>query len=337
MVLGLGLSGVPITGCDIGGFANGPVRQGDKVDKELLVRWMTLGAFLPWYRNHYDAYSKTVQEPYSYPEAPEVLTICRKYIELRYRLLQYLYDALWLAHRTGLPIARPLLLNYPTDTNCYERTASSQQFMVGDSLLVAPILQQGSMGRTVYAPAGTDWYKLDLDGKLGDRIAGGNAWLQPTTLADVPTYVRAGAIIPLREVEQYVGEKELNPLTLQIWPGLDRSYHLFLDDGLTTDYLQGKYRETEITTTTDSPSRRTIRFLRQTDGFKPKEPFFFVKMVGQSKPPSEVAVSGARISAVGEDALAQSPNNAYSYNKDLSTLCIKVFDVASDASVVVTL
>src|SRR5208283_1951427 len=103
------------------------------------------------------SYTKTVQEPYNYPEAPDVLNICRKYIELRYRLLQYLYDALWVAHKTGLPIARPLLLSYPADVKCYERSASSQEFLLGDSLLGAPIILQGSLGRTVYAPAGNDW------------------------------------------------------------------------------------------------------------------------------------------------------------------------------------
>ncbi len=335
MVLGLGLSGVPISGCDVGGFANGAVHAGEKVDAELLVRWMTLGAFLPWYRNHYDSYTKTAQEPYSYPEAPEVLAICRKYIEVRYRLLQYLYDALWVAHRTGLPIARPLLLNYPGDLKCYERTASSQEFMVGDSLLIAPVLQQGALGRTVYAPAGDDWYALDLDGKLNAPLKGGKAWMQEAGLDTVPAYVRAGAIIPLREVEQFVGEKEQGPLTVQVWPGPDRSYRLFLDDGLTTDYVQGNFRETEIATAT-AGNKRTVRLTRQQDGFTPKEPFFFVKLLGQDKAPSAVTVGGAKAPAVAGSALTGSAGNAYFYNGALQTVLIKVFDVAPDLTVAVT-
>jgi alpha-glucosidase len=338
MVLGLGLSGVPISGCDIGGFANGPVLPGQKVDNELLVRWMTLGSFLPWYRNHYDAYSKAVQEPYSYPEAAEVLTICRKYIELRYRLLQYFYDALWISHLTGLPIARPLSLTYPADVKSYERTASSQQFMVADSLLVAPVLQQGSLGRTVYVPAGNDWYLLDLDGKLDKPFKGGTTWLQPAGLEDVPAYVRAGAIIPLREVEQFVGEREqnnkLNPLTVQVWPGPDRTYRLFLDDGLTTDYKQGKYRETEIAATT-SGNQRTILFTRKTDGFKPPEPFFFVRLLQVSpQSPKAVTVNGTVAApTVNAAALDAAAGNAYFLDTATAQVCVKVFD--ADATITV--
>jgi alpha-glucosidase len=331
MVLGLGLSGVPISGSDIGGFASGQAVHGGKVDSDLLIRWMTLGAFLPWYRNHYTAYDKTVQEPYNYPEVPEVLIFCRKYVELRYRLLPYFYDALWTAHRTGLPIARPLLLHYPADASCYEVMASSQEFLVGDSLLVAPVLLQGALGRTVYVPKGDDWYPFDLDSKLGAQIPGGTWWLQ-TVGWDVPVYVKAGAIVPVCEIEQFVGEKEekgeLDPLTVQVWPGPDRTCSLFLDDGVSTDYLQGKFRETEITTATAADAR-TIRFRRVSDGFTPKEPFFFVRLVGQPSTTS-VTINGANVPKVAADEVPASPENAYGHDATLQVTTIKIVDNGPD-------
>jgi alpha-glucosidase len=155
----------------------------------------------------------------------------------------------------------------------------------------------------------------------------------------VPAYVRAGAIIPLREVEQFVGEKEkngeLNPLTVQVWPGPDRTYHLFFDDGLTTDYKDGKFRETEVAAST-AGNRRTVRLKRLQDGHTPKEPFFFVKLVGQTGAPSSVTVNGGNAPAVVEGALAGSPGNAYFYDPALQTLLIKVQDTAAELTVTAT-
>src|SRR5215471_11774016 len=156
-VLNLGLSGVPISGCDIGGFAKGPVDgvnttfpntglsgtpfssasvTGGITNYELLTRWMQLGSFLPWYRNHYDGYNKQFQEPYAYGEP--VPTNCRHYVELRYRMMQVYYDAMYHWTQTGIPIVRALLLNDPHDAGVYGHL--DDQFFVGDDFLVAPIL-----------------------------------------------------------------------------------------------------------------------------------------------------------------------------------------------------
>jgi alpha-glucosidase len=152
LVLNLGLSGVPIAGSDIGGFAPGGGEMETPApgkipiaNHELLVRWMTLGAFLPWYRNHYDSYQKAFQEPFNYNDAaftatpnPDVPRICRKYIEIRYQLLQYFYDCMWISHTTGLPIARPIFLDHPADLHAYDRMAVTTEFCIGESILVAP-------------------------------------------------------------------------------------------------------------------------------------------------------------------------------------------------------
>ena len=128
MVLNLGLSGIPISGCDIGGFAtsgeipNGttsqPFVQNGKViggitNYELLTRWILLGSFLPWFRNHYDGYFKQFQEPYAYGQP--VPQNCRYFIELRYRMLPLYYSLMYENTQTGMPIARALFLNDPSD------------------------------------------------------------------------------------------------------------------------------------------------------------------------------------------------------------------------------
>ena len=211
-VLNLGLSGVPISGCDIGGFAHGSSSDGDpqfpanpggpviggETNPQLLIRWMQVGAFLPWYRNHYDGYNKAFQEPWRYPEP--VPTICRKYVELRYRMLQIFYDAMFEWTQSGMPIARALFLNDPDDLNVYDH--SDDEFFVGRDILVAPIVQQLATSRDVYLPDHSDWFAFkDGTGPLDKPIAGGMTTLRGVAagLDFVPIYIRAGAILPMRE------------------------------------------------------------------------------------------------------------------------------------------
>src|SRR5208283_5721307 len=126
-VLNLGLSGIPISGADIGGFADGPATVNGVTDPELFNRWMHVGAFLPWYRDHYNGYTKRFQEVYAYGEP--VISNCRKYVELRYRMLQVFYDAMYEWTQTGMPVSRALFLNDPADPGVYDWVDS--EFFVG--------------------------------------------------------------------------------------------------------------------------------------------------------------------------------------------------------------
>src|SRR5205085_1162764 len=135
-VMNMGMAGVPLAGCDIGGFANGSpddpssgtvggssynpqtnTIDGGMTSYELLTRWMQLGSFLPWYRNHYDGYTKAFQEPYMYGEP--VPTNCREFVVLRYRMIDVYYSAMWESSQNGMPIARALVINDPADQNSY--------------------------------------------------------------------------------------------------------------------------------------------------------------------------------------------------------------------------
>ncbi|HET7463856.1 MAG TPA: TIM-barrel domain-containing protein [Longimicrobium sp.] len=348
-VLNLGLSGVPISGTDIGGFATGDgttsgasVVDGQVVggitNYELLTRWMQLGSFLPWYRNHYDGYSKQFQEPFAYGEP--VPGNCRAYLELRYRMLQVYYDAMWEWTQTGMPVARALFLNDPGDPGVYEHL--DDQFFVGRDFLVAPVLTQGwsltppqPTSRSVYLPAGSQWYAFkDNQYPLDAPVDGGTligSWT--ADLSQVPLYVRAGAILPFRELEQWVGQLAQNPLTFNIYPGPDSSYTLYQDDGITTQAQDaGTYRVTQVSHQ-GVEGGQNVRVQRVHDAYAPPEPFYYVALLG-TRHPSSVSAAGAALADVGDPAsLAASPVSAYYWNSGIQVTFVKVFDTAPDVTV----
>jgi alpha-glucosidase len=223
MVMGLGLSGLAFTGPDIGGFQGG-------ADGELLVRWMQLGAFLPFFRGHAALYSPN-QEPWAFGEPYTSLN--RSAIELRYQLLPYLYTAVWQCAQTGMPIVRPLVMAWPDDSRA---CALDDQFLCGDALLVAPVCQPGATSREVYLPAGS-WY----DFWTNERHDGPRAVAVTAPLDRIPVFVRAGAVLPMWPVLQHVGERPLERLFLHAYVGDGKSC-LYEDDGHSVQYMRGEYR-----------------------------------------------------------------------------------------------
>jgi alpha-glucosidase len=218
MVLSLGLSGIPIVGADVGGFTGGPT-------PELFARWIQVGAFTPFFRVH-SMQGSPYQEPWAFGE--EVEAIARQYIELRYRLLPYLYTAVWQAASTGCPVARPLAFVYPEDRNT---TSLDDEYLWGDSFLVAPVIKPGAMGRPVYLPAG-QW----LDFWSGRPYEGGQIIEVEAPLEKLPLFVKAGSIVPLWPVQQYVGEQAIENLTLQVyWADGEHISLYYEDDGLSPD------------------------------------------------------------------------------------------------------
>lgn len=348
-VLNFGLSGQPLAGADVGGFAtsaaggsaNGTGPYG-VTTPELLTRWTTLSAFLGWFRNHYDGYNKSFQEPYAYGEP--VCSDCRNYIEIRYKLLQYFYDALYECTTTGLPICRALFLNDRDDPAVYQHL--NDQFFVGNDILVAPVVNPGQTSRGVYVPAGSSWFAYtDNKAPLQGPSPGGQLinWYVPVSL--VPIYIRAGAIIPHRELEQYVGQLPVNPLTFDIYPGPDSVHLLYLDDKVSTQaQTAGAYRLTKVSQSQSIGATRvqTVRLLRSYDHFTPNEPFYFVALLSTPAPQS-LTVNGQTVPLIqaGSDQasaeqLAASSVNASYYNASLATTFVKVFDTQPDAQVVGT-
>ncbi len=229
----LGLSGEPFVGSDVGGFMG-------RGNGELLTRSYQVSFLAPFCRNHkvIDGYD---QEPWRFGKYYE--DIIRKYLKLRYELLPFLYTKLEEAHRTGVPLFRPLLLNYQDDPNTYN---IDDQFMIGEELLVAPILSPRVTQRLVYLPPGI-WY----DYWTNKKFSGGTMIRVDAPLETVPMFVRGGAIIVKGPAMNYVNEKPRDPLTFEIYRDENGEARgiLYEDDGNSPAYKQGISRRTTITAT----------------------------------------------------------------------------------------
>jgi alpha-glucosidase len=239
--LNTGLSGVPYWGTDVGGFFHAVPETG-----ELYARWFQLGAFTPIFRSH----GWVWREHVPWAHGPEVESICRRYAELRYRLLPYTYTLAWQAHTLGLPLMRPLVLNYPDDPRTW---TLDHQYLWGDDLLVAPVTREGATAWPVYVPRGS-WY----DFWTGQRHEGPTGVTLAAPLDRLPLLVRGGAIVPMGPVVQYTGERPLDELTLQIYPEGTSRFELYEDDGRSNAYRQGRYALTPIECEA-RPDRLTVR------------------------------------------------------------------------------
>ncbi|HAV61964.1 MAG TPA: hypothetical protein DCY13_06325 [Verrucomicrobiales bacterium] len=227
-LLNLGLSGVPFCGCDAGGFL-------DNCTPELFIRWMQCAAFTPFFRAHTNT-GTIDHEPWSFGPAAEA--IVRHYIGLRYQLLPYLKALFVEATHSGTPIMRPLFWHYPDDPVAAQ---IADQFLLGRDLLVAPIVRQGAVARSVHLPDG-DWFSY----WTGEKIAGGQQVVAHAPIEFMPLFVRAGALIPFREIQQFTGERPLKEVTLHLWPGGMSSLRWSEEDGVTNRHADGDRTEREL-------------------------------------------------------------------------------------------
>jgi len=250
VAINTGLSAIPYWGTDIGGFV-----PTDEYSGELFARWFQFATFTPLFRSHGRDWrmhtpwgwtdgergvpetNKWHPDPASLKD-PRIEPICRRYLELRYQLLPYLYSAVREACVGGMPILRALWLHYPNDPAAVAR---EDQYLFGRDLLVAPVVARGLTERRIYLPRG-HWH----DFWTGQKLAGGREIVRPVDLATIPLYVRAGAILPLGPVKQHVDEDSSGATELRIHPGADGRFQLYEDDGETFDYQRGRYRLTEM-------------------------------------------------------------------------------------------
>lgn len=243
-----GLCGIPYWGTDTGGFV--PTRE---LTAELYVRWFQFSAFCPLFRSHGRAWKLRLPwgwdlgtpGPLEGGEAlgdwppqqdlhdAQVESICRKYLELRYEMLPYIYSAAEQTHRTGVPLMRALWFAWPQD----EKAALiADQYLWGDHFLVAPVLEPGAKRRRTYLPAGAWW-----DFWSNQKTEGGTEIAREVDLSTMPLYVRAGAIVPMGPVRQYAMEPSEEPITLRVYPGADGRSSWYEDDGISFAYRRGQF------------------------------------------------------------------------------------------------
>ncbi|XP_071372325.1 lysosomal alpha-glucosidase [Centroberyx affinis] len=226
-VLQFSLFGVPLVGADICGF-------GGNTTEELCVRWMQLGAFYPFMRNHNDE-PNAPQEPYVFGQRAQAAM--RSALNLRYSLLPFLYTLFYHAHTSAATVARPLFMEFPTDPNCQ---AIDRQFLWGNSLLISPVLEQGAVELAAYLPPGT-WYSLDNGQPFYSK---GQYLLLPAPLDTINVHVGEGHIIPQQEPALTTTASRGNPfyLTVALSSGGWAWGDLFWDDGNSLDTFEtGNY------------------------------------------------------------------------------------------------
>ncbi len=225
LVNSLGITGVAFAGVDIGGFSGNPT-------PELMVRWNSLGVYTPMFRNH--AMIDTVmREPWRWGKQNE--RILKKDIELRYKLLPYIYSSFYQSQQKGLPVCRTLAIEHTFDENVYHHIYQNQ-FMFGDSILVAPV-ESNVRTTKVYLPPG-DWYRFSTDKKH----SGGKAIKADAPLTDLPVFVKAGALIPMQSIVQNTTEPGDGILQVHIWNGKQASsFTYYEDDGISYEYQQGAF------------------------------------------------------------------------------------------------
>ena len=220
----LAMSGYSFTGSDIGGFAEQP--QG-----ELFARWIQLGVFHPFCRVHSSG-DHGDQEPWSFGQ--DVTDIFRKFVEIRYQLLPYLYTAFWQNISDGVPILKSLVLFDQDDVHTHYRT---DEFIYGDKILVCPILEPNSKGRRMYLPFG-NWYNFWNH----EVVDGGKELWVDADIDSMPIFIKEGAIIPKFPVQQYVGEKDIDKVVLDVYYKQGKETSLFYDDAHDGyDYTKGRY------------------------------------------------------------------------------------------------
>ena len=229
MLTNMSVSGIPFVGADVGGFNEMP-------SGELYARWLQAAALTPFLRSHSVGWVGN-KEAWEYGDA--FTKINRETVELRYKFLPYLYTLFYEHERSGEPIMRPLWYEFPSDKGTY---LISDEYMVGDDVLVAPVIKEGMTTRGIYLPVGAEW----VDWWTGARLESGKIHYLSTPIDRLPIFVRVGSVIPTQNVIQSTDEMSSSPITLNVVagipPGKTEVSQLFQDAGDGYGYRQTAWR-----------------------------------------------------------------------------------------------
>ena len=276
-ILGMGLSGVASQGCDIGGFY-GPAPEG-----ELFLRWVQNGIFQPRFSIHSTNTDNTVTEPWMYSDYKDEI---RRAIEFRYQLSPYLYSLTDRAHRIGLPIMEAMCSAFQNDPNCYDEGVD---FMLGDSLLVANVVEKGASSRSIYLPEGNTFY----DFYTRTPYEGGQTIEIPVTLSSIPLFVKSGAILPMATNPMTnLATQQATGLTILCAADKDGEFELYEDDGVSMDYEQGGCLRTHISMKT---GERTCLDFTQEGHYETAVETMAIDMIHREKAPYWVTLDGKEL------------------------------------------
>ena len=290
MLENLGLSGFALAGADIGGYKGSP-------QPDLLTKWLELGAFNPIDRDHTEKGSSD-QEPWVH--GPEHEAIRKRYIEERYRLLPYIYASVEETTRNGLPLMRPMFVEYPEQEPLItEGEWANNEYLFGHDLLVVPEPYEFNHDFRAILPAGNLWY----DYWTGKQFQPGEITVTPE-LATLHVYVRGGAIVPRQPLVETTSEKPQGPLELRIYPDRTCQGSLYLDDGVSFDYTRGKYLRVDFSCEGYEDALR-LKISPQKGSYVPWFKQIQATIYGVRQKPKSVTLNGKSLDAVSFDASAQ--------------------------------
>ncbi|MFK8213844.1 glycoside hydrolase family 31 protein [Haloferax volcanii] len=313
MMMNMGLSGLAFCGHDVGGFAGRP-------SPELFKRWMEVGAFIPYFRNHTDTHEKQDpdlprnQHPWTFGE--EAVDITKKYTELRYKLLPYLYNEFRDSSESGKPIFQPLVYQFQDDDEVRD---IADQFLFGDDMLLAPVVEAGAAERDVYLPDGETW----VDFWTNEAYDGGQWMTVDAPIDHLPIYVRTDSVIPMREVQQYTGEKPLTTLRLNTYLDEAASYSFYEDDGTTNGFEDGEYNVTDFTVTETEGGVVTFDSQATVRNYDDSQLSSYLLRLNRSKAPRKVQAGPTKYDEVTADTVEETPNS-FAYSEDEGAVLVHI-------------
>jgi alpha-glucosidase (family GH31 glycosyl hydrolase) len=300
--LNIALSGIGAWGHNAGGFE-------EVATEELYLRWTPVGFFNP-IAHVLGMEHPQYKEPWRY--GPRALETFRRYARLRQRLLPYIYTAAYEMYASGVPMMRPLVLDYPEDRRVHD---IDDEFFFGDALLVAPVTTQGATGRPVFLPPG-EW----IDFWSSTRYEGDRTIHYAAAPDVVPLFVRGGAIVPMQPEMVFTGERPADPLTFDIYPKGRTAYRLYEDDGRSLDYQKQRFARTEVTTE-ERPGGWLIGVGAPSGAF-PVSPRSYEFRVHIDRAPREVVVDGVAARQVTSTAEPGAAGPSWSYDQQGRVLLI---------------
>lgn len=317
-ILGMSLSGVANQGADVCGF------YGPSPEPELMVRWIQNGIFQPRFSIHSVNTDNTVTEPWMYSEHTDTI---RDAIKLRYRLFPYLYSLMARAHRTGLPIMEPMCSAFQHDPALDEEGVD---FMLGDSLLVANVVEKGATERSVYLPSEEGFY----DFATRTPYAGGATCTLPVDIASIPMFVRAGGIIPLAGNQlSNLARQAVSDLRIVCAPDKDGSFTLYEDDGATRDYENGAFLRTRIEMR--AGERVTISFTHDGD-YPTAVARVMLDVIHRDKAPYWVTLDGRRLAHFLDRDEFECAEEGWYYSQTLKSVLVRYPNPSGDYQVTVS-
>lgn len=304
-IMGMGLSGCANMGCDIGGFA------GHAPEAELLLRWIQNGIFQPRFVINSANDDNTVTQPFMYAENNHLV---REAFDFRYRMLPYLYSLMHEANVTGLPVMRPLFLEFPDDVQCYRD--ENLTFMFGSSVLVANVLEKSATERTIYLPSGTIWYDMNDNMRAYD---GGQTISIPVKLSSIPMFLRGNGIFFTSNDVKRIMTDTMRQLDIVIGCEGESSMTFYDDDGHTEDYKKGISSRMKISV--HSGDRKIISFMREGE-YPSTIERMTMKIISKLKGAYWVSVDGRKIERFIVKDYYDEANEGWYY--DMSDRSIKI-------------